>query len=189
MSHLLTLCNNKSVDIFDEDSIRESIDLTVIATGLSNKCRYNGQTKEFYSVAMHCLLLASWFKQIGKPELIPIALMHDCAEALLPDIPAPIKDLLAIKQPLGEIWIEITHLEFIIQDTLFAKFGLDISLLDAIADADVAIRETEMHYLFGTPAPKELMISAKQHDNMGCYTPKGVANIFLEQITNYIPCA
>jgi hypothetical protein len=58
-----------------------------IAHHLSHEARYNGATREFYSVAEHSVRV-SW--------LVPKAyalegLLHDASEAYLKDIPAPLK--------------------------------------------------------------------------------------------------
>lgn len=58
-----------------------------IAHALSMQCRYNGHTREFYSVAEHSVYVAS---------LVPFdyrfaALMHDGAEAYIGDMISPIK--------------------------------------------------------------------------------------------------
>lgn len=53
-----------------------------IAHALSNQCRYNGHVRYFYSVAQHCVLLA----ESEFPGLPKWKLMHDAAEAYLPDV-------------------------------------------------------------------------------------------------------
>ena len=65
----------------------EDLDIIDIAHALSMKCRFVGHTKQFYSVAQHSVIV-SW--NCSNPHL---GLLHDAAEAYLPDVPAPIKDL------------------------------------------------------------------------------------------------
>lgn len=60
----------------------DDIHIFDIAHALSNKCRYTGHTSSFYSVAEHCTLLAE-SKFPGMPKW---KLMHDAAEAYLPDV-------------------------------------------------------------------------------------------------------
>jgi hypothetical protein len=65
-----------------------------IAHGLSNKCRYNGQCL-FYSVAEHSVHMADWCLQNkfrGSRHALH-ALLHDAAEAYLPDVTSPIKPM------------------------------------------------------------------------------------------------
>jgi hypothetical protein len=60
-----------------------------IAHGLSNICRFVGQTREFYSVAQHSVLVA---------QQLPLdkglwGLLHDASEAYLCDVARPVKYL------------------------------------------------------------------------------------------------
>jgi 5'-deoxynucleotidase YfbR-like HD superfamily hydrolase len=61
-----------------------------IAHGLAYQCRFNGQTREFYSVAQHSLVVAS----LVPTDLRLAALLHDAAEAYLGDMVKPLKVLL-----------------------------------------------------------------------------------------------
>jgi hypothetical protein len=67
--------------------IVEDIDIVDIAHALSNKCRYTGHTREFYSVAQHSVLMAEIVSTPYKME----ALLHDAVEAYLPDIAFPLR--------------------------------------------------------------------------------------------------
>lgn len=65
----------------------ESIDIEDIAHGLAYQCRFNGQTKSFYSVAQHSLLVADML-----PDTLKLAgLLHDAAEAYVGDMVKPLK--------------------------------------------------------------------------------------------------
>lgn len=68
----------------------EDIHLTDIAHGLSNTCRFGGHTKEFFSVAEHCIKVADMLPQ----ELKLAGLLHDASEAYVGDIPTPLKALI-----------------------------------------------------------------------------------------------
>lgn len=78
--------------VYPLDPKPDQICLVDIAHGLSNKCRYNGQSR-FYTVAEHCVHLADWCLKHGDRRLALYALLHDAAEAYLPDVTAPIKPL------------------------------------------------------------------------------------------------
>jgi len=66
---------------------RGDVDIKDIAHALAHKCRYGGHSLWFYSVAEHCVALA-----VAVPrEHAMAALLHDAAEAYLPDVFAPIK--------------------------------------------------------------------------------------------------
>lgn len=65
----------------------EDVAIVDIAHALALKCRYNGHTSRFYSVAEHCVRLS----RAASPANKLVALLHDAAEAYLPDVPRPIK--------------------------------------------------------------------------------------------------
>ena len=60
-----------------------------IAHGLAYQCRFNGQTRDFYSVAQHSLMVM----QLVPEEHRLAALLHDAAEAYLGDMVKPLKNL------------------------------------------------------------------------------------------------
>lgn len=61
--------------------------LVDIAHGLALTCRFAGQCQTFYSVAEHCVRMSLE----TPPELALDALIHDCAEAYIADLSAPVK--------------------------------------------------------------------------------------------------
>lgn len=63
------------------------VHLRDIAHHLSNLCRFNGATREFYSVAQHSVLVA---RQLP-PELQRWGLLHDASEAYVGDMVRPLK--------------------------------------------------------------------------------------------------
>lgn len=70
------------------------IDLEDIAHGLSQICRFTGQTSEFWSVAQHSLLVDMLITaDYGEAdtEMRLAALLHDATEAYLSDIARPLK--------------------------------------------------------------------------------------------------
>jgi hypothetical protein len=69
----------------------EHIELEDIARGLSQICRFAGQTNRFYSVAEHAVYVRSLVIEAGYPELGLAALHHDSHEAYLGDWPSPLK--------------------------------------------------------------------------------------------------
>jgi hypothetical protein len=70
----------KAVDPIDPDI--KDFHIIDIATGLSNLCRWSGQTKTFYSVAEHSL----WVSYLVPEHWAIEGLMHDAAEAYVNDI-------------------------------------------------------------------------------------------------------
>lgn len=63
------------------------IDIRDIAHALSQQPRYGGHLPKFYSVAQHSL----YCSRLAPTHLKLCALLHDAAEAYLPDLPSPIK--------------------------------------------------------------------------------------------------
>lgn len=100
-----------------------------IAHGLAYQCRFNGQTRTFYSVAQHSIIVA---------ELVPAeqrlaALLHDAAEAYLGDMVKPLKLLLP----------EFSSIEFQVSSIIAAKFGLPGFDFPEIKRADLIALATE----------------------------------------------
>ena len=81
------------VRFYPLDPRPEDIFIDDIAHALSMKCRFNGHTNKFYGVAQHSLLVSlECEKRYPKyPNLWLWGLLHDAAEAYLPDIPRPLK--------------------------------------------------------------------------------------------------
>jgi hypothetical protein len=80
--------------IFEAPTV-DMIDPLDIAHALSMKCRYNGHVHTFYSVAEHsCLVAEAIEDRLGSEAEQLWGLLHDAAEAYVPDMPSPIKALL-----------------------------------------------------------------------------------------------
>jgi len=116
-----------------------------IAHALSHICRFTGHTREFYSVAQHCVLASRemekctkvWAKS-GEPALHPsklamAALLHDSAEAYLGDVASPLKQLLP----------EYKAIEHRVEVALFYSFGLQLPMPPSVKQIDIAMLATE----------------------------------------------
>jgi hypothetical protein len=100
-----------------------------IAGALARQCRYGGHCMRFYSVAEHCVLVAS--KASDKNKFT--ALMHDASEAYLVDIPRPIKNLLPDYQ----------RIEKTLMRALSDRFDFDYPLPEEVKQLDEAILTDE----------------------------------------------
>lgn len=100
-----------------------------IAHGLAYQCRFNGQTREFYSVAQHSLIVAS----LVPPQLRLAALLHDAAEAYLGDMVKPLKVLLP----------EFAAIEDQVTALIAEAFAIDFSDYAPIKRADLIALATE----------------------------------------------
>lgn len=97
--------NGLYVNVFDPKP--EMFDIKDIAWALSMQPRFGGHLCSYYSVANHCNN-ACYLTDGDKLE----ALMHDCSEAYLLDIPRPIKQNLSNYK-------EIEHNLFVVLSSVF----------------------------------------------------------------------
>lgn len=116
------------------------INLYDIAHGLSNICRFSGQTSSFYSVAQHSVRVA----KAVPPDMALMALLHDASEAYLADIPLPVKRLLPDYQKLEDSFTKAIAL----------YFGIPYNLPNTIKLADNRALLTEwLELMPGCPPP------------------------------------
>jgi len=115
----------------------EDIVIEDIAHALSMKCRYAGHTLEFYSVAQHSVIVS----QIVPPTDALWGLMHDAAEAYLPDVCRPIKKSLTGFNALEERLLEV----------IAVKYGLPPEMPQSIGRADLTMLATEQRDLMAPP--------------------------------------
>ena len=113
--------------------ITEDIDIVDIAHALSNKCRYTGHTREFYSVAQHSVLVADHVPIKYRLE----ALLHDAVEAYLPDIAFPLRGA----------FTNFAETEERMHKAVAKRFGLTFPWPDEIKDIDRRITRDEAWHL------------------------------------------
>lgn len=108
-----------------------------IAHALANKCRYNGHCEPYYSVAEHSVRVSIMLQiEQQTPEVQFFGLMHDAAEAYLPDVPSPLKHM-----PEFGFFRDV---EKLIEGAIAAKFDLPIFKHPAVEWADKYILFDEM---------------------------------------------
>lgn len=105
----------------------KDINIEDIAHALSNKCRFSGHTKFFYSVAQHSVLVSL----ICKPEDALWGLLHDASEGYLVDMPTPLKIL-----PEFKWFVEVENK---LQKLIAVSFGLDEDQPESVHYADKAM--------------------------------------------------
>jgi hypothetical protein len=112
--------------IYPHDLRPEDIRIEDIAAALSKLCRYGGHCLRFYSVAEHCVHVAS-----KAPDHLKLcALLHDASEGLgLVDLPTPSKARLA----------GYYDSEHRMMTVIAAHFGFDWPMPDAVKALDTAI--------------------------------------------------
>lgn len=124
----------------------EDICFEDIAHALALICRYNGHSREFYSVAEHSVRM-SLSDLPGSPQW---RLMHDAAEAYLCDIPKPVKrDLPGYKMA-----------EDALLKVIGERFNLGLYDHDAIGIADMVMLATEKRDVLTPGSPWELKLPA-----------------------------
>jgi len=111
----------------------EMFNIEDIAHALSHQCRFGGHLPVFFSVAEHCI---NCDKIIHTPHRFD-ALMHDCSEAYLLDIPKPIKDKI----------LDYLIIEDNLMKVLSAKFGFNYPLSDEVKKVDKAMLEWEWQFI------------------------------------------
>ena len=100
----------------------DMVSIIDIAHALSQLCRFNGQSREFYSVAQHSLLVASLM-----PDGLELyGLLHDASEAYCGDMVRPLKRLIP----------EYRVIENRVQEVIARRFGLRYPFPDEVKEAD-----------------------------------------------------
>ena len=135
------ILNNKIIDL--EHIKEENINIEHIAHALSMQCRYNGQIKEFYSVAQHSMFVADVLWHMTDDKQVALCgLLHDAAEAYIGDIVAPLKNRLSF----------VKELEGKIISRILDKYNIKHAYLknkELIDRIDHRLYELEVGYFFG----------------------------------------
>lgn len=160
---------------FYPDKIKKSdILLDDIIHALSNTCRYSGHSKEFYSVAEHCIVMADFF-----PEHKKLALFHDAAEAYMGDLPRPIKNLIPDYKK-----IELDLLNIILEMVGIQLTHANINLIERM-DTYMLSHERRSPKIMQnrklTWGDSIDTLNDSLYD-FECYPPKVVENIFRDKI-------
>lgn len=88
----------------------EDVSIETVAHSLALQCRFIGHTRDFYSVAQHCVIVSHLIDKRFALE----GLLHDAVEAYTGDIPTPVKSYAP----------ELNGLEKRLQRVIRKKFGL-----------------------------------------------------------------
>lgn len=112
---------------------KNAVLVTDIAHALARVCRFNGHTREFYSVAQHSVLVS----EIVAPEFALVGLFHDATEAYIGDVTRPLKNLLP----------DYRAIEARLQADIFKKLGLPEHIPAEVKTADLILLATEQRDL------------------------------------------
>lgn len=118
------------------DTTPDMIDIADIAHSLAAQVRFNGHTKQPYSVGQHSMGVAMWTYQKTNDKNIGLqGLLHDATEAYIGDMVSPLKAMIpAFKQYEDWLWAIIA-----------AKFGVPVEMHEVVKEADLRILLTEKH--------------------------------------------
>ena len=93
-----------------ENPTSNMINIVDIAHALANLCHWNGQCREFFSIAQHCVMVS----RLCPENMKLYGLLHDASEAYYGDVSRPLKVLLP----------EYKELERKAMSVIYPRFGL-----------------------------------------------------------------
>lgn len=127
----ITTYSGKQLRLLAPDATQ--IEIADIAHGLAYQCCHNGQTRYFYSMAQHGMLVA----QLVAPQHRLAALLHDGAAAYLGEIPKNLRQLL----------LEFQFIEKKIRAAIGEKFAIEDFEAPAVKRAHMVALATEQRDL------------------------------------------
>lgn len=133
----LTCYSGHEIDLLNPTA--RDINLADIAHSLSMQARFNGHTREFYSVAQHSVLVSEYVDELGgSSKDRRSALMHDAHEAYMGDIIGPIKKFAPVERGIRTI-------EAALDCAIYDKFNLNTNSARRalIKRADMVLLVTE----------------------------------------------
>lgn len=147
------------------------IRITDISHALSQICRFNGHTNQFYSVAQHCVYVSELLERAGYDVKTQMwGLFHDAAEAYLGDIIKPLKPMLVEFDALEENFLDKIAEVF--------KLGPRKKLWKAVKWADIVMVNVEGHDLMRNHTwvePEALEAYSKHYPEIGLHNFSAVS--------------
>lgn len=156
------------------DPRTDEIHIVTIAHHLAMRCRWNGATTKFYSVAEHSVHVS----RFCDPEDALEGLLHDGSEAYNGDLIRPLKYSPEFAQPFKKV-------ETLNERVIAIKFGLQYPWPASVKVADEMLATTEDRQLI-VKAPGEDWESGKLHDDsvaadliLPCWSPEEAKSQFM----------
>lgn len=122
--------SGRAIDLVHPDP--REITLADVANALARIPRFNGHGAFVWSVAAHSLAIARHLAEAGEaPEVVVGGLLHDAAEYVLGDTPAPVKWALGRYAYAPQITAALRHLDDTITAAIFAAVAPHVSATHA----------------------------------------------------------
>ncbi len=159
----------------------EQFHIVDIARGLATHFRYNGHTRQPYSVAEHSVIVSLYVP----PEYARQALLHDAAEAYIGDMSRPMKHRPSLRG--------FREIEARIEAAIYIRFGVEITNASntAVKRIDDRILVDEIGQLIST-GPGELERVRKKLGpalgaTIGCLHWAHAEYVFLDRFLELFP--
>jgi len=122
-------------DIFGEGP--DGLSWASVRLGMERELRWRGQTSTPWPIAGHCIVVAAVLGRMDAAPIVRLAgLVHDVEEAILGDIPTPLKRSLRVTMPDGST-VEYEELERIVRRRAVAALALPVEVLEHVEGAAV----------------------------------------------------
>ncbi len=162
---------------FLADPHEREVKVADIAHALANTARYNGHTRELYSVAQHAVVISEWLEEDGWPlDVCYAGLHHDSAEAYTGDVPSYLKHI------VPEFKIVERRVEAAVMDALGFHMADGVGAI--IKNYDMIALATECRDILG-PNRSEFtwgnMPSPRRGIVLVPWAPKLAENVFLDR--------
>lgn len=169
---------NSGARFYPFDLHRSEITIEDVAHSLAHNCRFNGHTSKFYSVAEHSVIVS----HLCEPRNALAGLIHDASEAIISDVPKPIK----LHLP------DVMRLENELENYMFDRFANGARMNEDIKLCDITALAMEASKIMpGAEWVDELRRSFPLKDpgklKVCCLSPKTAKLLFLsryEELTN-----
>ena len=181
-NHIITY-TGKKFDLLNPKP--EMVCIEDIAHSLAYQCRYTGHTRKFYSVAQHCVLMATNPDLPGDPMA---KLLHDADETYIGDIARPWKTLLAVFDSFYTSTMNsgypmtVSKFEKGIQDVIGLALGVDLTYSAEVKEADIRMMAAEIRDMMPAGFNSEewgLDISDSVKNEIVCWSPLDAEAVFL----------
>lgn len=162
--HRIMLQSGRLLDLANPSE--HDIDITDIAQGLAQTCRFAGQCSRFYSVAEHSVLVS-----IATPHAQLAALFHDATEAFIGDMSKPLKRLMP----------QYSAVEERLQRVIFKRFHIEWPIPPEVKQADQTVMQLEQHCLMHPFVADRMSTPGPIHPSLGisCFDPTRAKSLFL----------